>query len=80
MSIIDRKCDLCGINIPNREVFVHTRYRLFVCLFGAGSCADRIKAVERDYSKSRRGRSRTKPAALRLLNHLAQGDAEVMLN
>ena len=65
MSIVNRICELCGAYVPETEALYHASFRLFVHYQG---CSDRLKAVEKDHSRSKRGRFRTRSEALALLN------------
>ena len=65
MSSNERICDLCATYVPEREGLHHLAFRLFV---HHEKCSDRIRAMEKDYSLSKRGRFRIRSEALALLN------------
>lgn len=63
MSIHNRKCDLCGQHVPEGDGTYHAPFRMLLCR----PCGDIVARHEKDHSRSRRGRLRSKSEALRAI-------------
>lgn len=73
----DRACAICGSQIPSAEGLYYAPYNILV--HGHGSfCHARIRLVQKDYSRSTRGRWRSKSEAMRLLGKLGAEDVGVL--
>ena len=66
MGIDNRICDLCGTEIPQNDGVVDAALRLFYHN-EPFPCYGRVDAARRDYSRSSRGRWRTRSAVYNTL-------------
>ena len=72
MSIYDRLCDICSDPIPEARGVYIAPLRLFVhtglpFVEDGPPCRDKVKAVEKDYAHSKRGRFRNRAEVWLLL-------------
>jgi hypothetical protein len=66
--INDRVCDLCGTEVPIRSGLL--AHGLFI--HHDGWCYEQMKATEKDFSKSARGRKRPDWQIRQILRRLSQ--------
>lgn len=60
----ERKCIICHSEIPEREGIYFAELRILVHQEG---CADKVRFAQKDTSRSRRGRYRSRADTLRIL-------------
>jgi len=69
MSVHNRKCDLCTKHVPESQGVYVAFFGILICR----ACDDRFMPLEKDYSKSLKGRRRNKQEFLRAVR-AAQGN------
>ena len=77
MTIRDRLCDVCGRHLPTDPVErerlgVESIYHAFLKKLFCRTCLDMIKPFEKDYSRSTRGRHRTRGEMDQIILKLAE--------
>lgn len=71
MTIDDRRCDICGQHVPERDGLYAAYYRLFLHCEGS-PCYSLYRSLVKDFSRSKRGRNRSRSEFRKVLAETKQ--------